>query len=194
MDTIPFNSISIILRSLDFAAKRHRSQFRKGEEKTPFVNHPIQVANLLANEGGEADPVLLSAAVLHDVIEDTVETVEDRNDLITEIREIFGDEILSLTLEVTDDKTLVKEERKRMQIEHGPGRSDRAKKLKIADKITNIRDLMYYPPAGWQRSRIIAYFDWSEQVVAGLRGVNAKLDNLFDAELRNARSMYRADS
>ena len=81
-----------------------------------------------------------------------------------------------------------------MQIEHGPGRSDRAKKLKIADKITNIRDLMYYPPAGWQRSRIIAYFDWSEQVVAGLRGVNAKLDNLFDAELRNARSMYRADS
>jgi (p)ppGpp synthase/HD superfamily hydrolase len=191
MEKIPFTSISVILRSLDFAATRHRSQFRKGEEKTPYINHPIQVANLLVNEAGETDPVLLSAAVLHDVVEDTVDSVEERDLLIEEIRLIFGEEILSLTLEVTDDKTLLKEERKRLQVEHAVHISNKAKKLKSADKIMNIRDLMNCPPSGWTRARVIDYLNWCEMVNEGVRGVNGKLDSLFTETLKMARVMYR---
>jgi guanosine-3',5'-bis(diphosphate) 3'-pyrophosphohydrolase len=191
MEIIPFEPLSVILKSLDFAATRHRSQFRKGEEKTPYINHPIQVANLLVNEADETDPVLLSAAILHDVVEDTVESVAERDELIEEIRRIFGDEILALTLEVTDDKTLLKEERKRLQVEHAALLSGRAKKLKTADKIMNIRDIVTCPPLGWPRSRVIEYFNWSEKVNQGTRGINQKLDKLFDDELKRARIMYR---
>jgi len=191
MEMIPFASISIILRSLDFAATRHKSQFRKGEEKSPYINHPIQVANLLVNEAGETDPVLLSAAVLHDVVEDTVNSVEERDLLVEEIRVIFGEEILSLTLEVTDDKTLIKEERKRLQVEQAAHKSVRAKKLKSADKIMNIRDLMNCPPIGWTRNRVIDYLDWCEKVNEGVHGVNEKLDSLFEEALAQARVMYR---
>jgi GTP diphosphokinase / guanosine-3',5'-bis(diphosphate) 3'-diphosphatase len=191
MEKIPFEPLSVILKSLDFAATRHRSQFRKGEEKTPYINHPIQVANLLVNEADETDPVLLSAAILHDVVEDTVDTVEERDELIEEIQQVFGDEILVLTLEVTDDKTLLKEERKRLQIEHAAHISIRAKKLKTADKIMNIRDIVTCPPTGWTRARVIEYLEWSEKVNQGTRGVNQKLDKLFDEELKRARIMYR---
>lgn len=191
MEMNPLNPISVILRSLDFAATRHRSQFRKGEEKTPYINHPIQVANLLINEAGETDPVLLAAAILHDVVEDTVDSVEERDLIIGEIRSIFGDEILSLTMEVTDDKTLVKEERKRLQVEHAADKSVRAKKLKSADKIMNIRDLINCPPLGWTRNRVLDYLNWCEKVNEGVRGVNGKLDSLFEEVLKQARVMYR---
>jgi GTP diphosphokinase / guanosine-3',5'-bis(diphosphate) 3'-diphosphatase len=191
MERIPFEPLSVILKSLDFAATRHRSQFRKGEEKTPYINHPIQVANLLVNEAEETDPVLLAAAILHDVVEDTVDSVGERDELIEEIRRIFGEEILTLTLEVTDDKTLLKEERKRLQIEHAAHVSVRAKKLKTADKIMNIRDIVTCPPTGWTRARVIEYLEWSEKVNQGTRGVNQKLDKLFDEELKRARIMYR---
>jgi GTP diphosphokinase / guanosine-3',5'-bis(diphosphate) 3'-diphosphatase len=193
MKMIPIEPLSVILKSLDFAATRHKSQFRKGEEKTPYINHPIQVANLLVNEAGETDHVLLAAAILHDVVEDTVDSVAERDQLIEEIRHIFGDEILALTLEVTDDKTLLKEERKRLQVEHASQISLRAKKLKTADKIMNIRDIVTFPPAGWTRIRVIDYLDWSEKVNQGIKGVNQKLDDLFDEELKMARIIYRAN-
>ena len=181
---------SIILRTLDFAAHRHRSQFRKGEEKIPYINHPIQVANLLRNDAEESDPVLLAAAILHDVVEDTVDSAGEREQLIDEIRQLFGDEITELTLEVTDDKTLAKEERKLRQILESGHKSERARKLKIADKIMNIRDLMYHPPVGWTRRRIIEYLDWSESVVKCCRNLNPRLDEIFDLELDKARRVY----
>lgn len=185
---------SIILKALEFAAARHKSQFRKGLDKTPYINHPIQVANLLVNYGGESDPVLLSAAILHDVVEDTVNSVGERDELIGTIAEMFGQEILSLTLEVTDDKTLDKKERKRLQVENASQKSDNAKKLKIADKIMNLRDISENPPADWSLQRISEYFDWAENVVAGLRGVNRKLEDLFDDCLLNGRIKYGWDS
>jgi (p)ppGpp synthase/HD superfamily hydrolase len=184
------NDLALILKSLDFAAFRHKGQLRKGEGSTPYINHPIQVANLLANYAGEADPVLISAAILHDVVEDTVNSTSERDELIDQISEIFGEEILSLTLEVTDDKTLDKFERKKLQIESAPHKSDRAKKLKIADKIMNLRDLTDNPPSDWSRDRITDYFDWAEKVVEGLRGVSQKLDDLFDEDLAIARARY----
>lgn len=188
------DDVSLILKALDFAAARHKNQFRKGEDRAPFINHPIQVANLLANEAGEKDPVLLAAAILHDVIEDTVNSASEKKALEEEITAIFGAEVLNLTLEVTDDKSLVKSERKRLQVEQASHKSVRARKLKIADKILNIRDIMMFPPVGWPIERIIEYFDWAESVVSGLRGVNPLLDEMFDVTLRNARKKYRQKS
>ncbi len=183
--------IGIILKALDFAAKRHRNQFRKGAEKIPYINHPIQVANLLVNEGGEKNTVLICAAILHDVIEDTVENVEERQELIDEISEIFGKEVLSVTLEVTDDKTLEKKVIKQLQIEEANHKSLNAKKLKIADKIMNVIDITNNPPSDWPIERLIEYLDWSEKVVAGLRGVNVRLEDLFDKCLAEGRVKYR---
>lgn len=181
---------ALILKALEFAAARHRRQFRKGSDRTPYINHPIQVASLLANEAGETDTALLAAAILHDVIEDTVESVNEKNKLISLIGNMFGKEIISLTLEVTDDKTLDKQERKRLQVEHASTRSLNAKKLKIADKIMNLRDITDNPPEGWSLSRISDYLDWAENVVAGLRGVNEKLEDLFDETLHKSRMKY----
>src|SRR5450759_552326 len=185
------DDVGLILRALEFAATRHKTQFRKGEDKSPYINHPIQVANLLANEAGEKDPVLLIAAILHDVIEDTVVTPKEKQELINQISEIFGEQVLALTLEVTDDKSLEKPERKRLQIEQAPHKSDNAKKLKIADKIMNVRDITNNPPTSWPLQRIREYFDWAEKVVAGLRGVNKNLENMFDECLLVGRVKYK---
>jgi guanosine-3',5'-bis(diphosphate) 3'-pyrophosphohydrolase len=187
------NDTGLILKALEYASHRHRSQRRKGRGEIPFINHPIQVASLLANVGGETDPILLAAAILHDVIEDTVNSVEERTTLMSEISVIFGEEILSLTLEVTDDKTLEKKVRKQLQIEHAIHKSVRAKKLKIADKITNLRDIIISPPDWWTHYRIVEYLEWSEQVVNGLKGVNPALEDLFDKTLAEARSKYVTD-
>lgn len=184
------DDIGLVLKALEFAAIRHKNQFRKGEDRPPYINHPIQVANLLANEAGERDPVLLTAAVLHDVIEDTVDSSDEKDELIYEIRSLFGEEVLSLTLEVTDDKNLRKPERKRLQVEHAPNISGNAKKLKLADKILNVRDITNNPPVGWHLERIIEYFDWAEQVVAGLRGVNRKMEDMFDMTVARAREKF----
>lgn len=185
---------SLILKALEFAAGRHRSQFRKGLDRTPYINHPIQVASLLANDAGETDTELLVAAILHDVIEDTVNSVEERDELIGVISGMFGESILALTLEVTDDKTLEKQERKRLQVENASHKSLNAKKLKIADKIMNLRDITYNHPADWQLQRISDYFDWAEDVVAGLRGINIKLEAIFDQTLTKGRSKYGLQS
>jgi len=184
------DDVGMILRALEFAACRHRTQKRKGEDQSPYINHPIQVASLLANEGGERDPTLLTAAILHDVIEDTVNSQQEKQELINQISEIFGEQVLSLTLEVTDDKSLEKPERKRLQVEQAPHKSDNAKKLKIADKIMNVRDITNHPPTWWSVQRILDYFDWAEKVVAGLRGVNKKLEEMFDESLINGRAKY----
>ena len=180
----------LILKALEFAAARHKRQFRKGSGRTPFINHPIQVASLLANDAGETDPVLIASAILHDVIEDTVESAGEKEVLIKLIDKLFGNEILTLTMEVTDDKTLDKKERKRLQVEHAPYMSVNARKLKLADKIMNLRDITDDPPEGWPVRRITEYLDWAEKVASGLRGVNKKLEDLFDDELYRSRMKY----
>ena len=182
------NDIAKILKALEFASGRHKSQLRKGEEKTPYINHPIQVASLLANEGEENDIELLTAAILHDVIEDTVNNPEEKGQLINQISDLFGEEVLLIVNEVTDDKSLEKNERKRLQIEQSSHKSEKAKKLKIADKIANVHDITFYPPKDWTLERKMKYLDWAEQVVAGLRGVNKKLEDLFDETLTIGRA------
>jgi len=184
------NDIGLILSALEFSAIRHRKQLRKGEEKTPYINHPIQVAKILAIEGNETDAALIAAAILQDVVEDTVDYPEEKQQLIEQIRQLFGEEVISIVLEVTDDKMIEKKERKILQIQHAAHKSDTAKKLKIADKITNVRDITIDPPVHWPLQRKLEYFDWAEKVVAGLRGVNENLETLFDNTLENARKTY----
>ena len=166
-------TIALVLKAAQFAAEKHRHQRRKDAHASPYINHPIALAKLLANEGGIEDAEVLCAALLHDTIEDT-ETTAD------ELRAEFGDAITDIVLEVTDDKALSKEDCKRLQIEHAPHASHKAKLVKLADKICNLRDIVSSPPAKWSIERKQEYFDWAAKVVAGARDAHAGLAALFD--------------
>jgi guanosine-3',5'-bis(diphosphate) 3'-pyrophosphohydrolase len=170
-----------LLKAIAFAADKHRHQRRKDADASPYINHPIAVATVLAAEGDVSDEVTLIAAALHDTVEDTQTTFE-------ELEEHFGPEVTSLVRELTDDKSLQKAERKSLQIEHARNSSVRAKQLKIADKICNVRDITLSPPSDWPLHRRRDYLAWSEQVVAGCRGVNAKLDQAFDHAISAAKN------
>ncbi len=163
----------MFVKAVAFATEKHRNQRRKDADASPYINHPIALANVLANEGGVSDATVLCAAVLHDTIEDT-ETTE--NELTT----TFGSRVSSVVLEVTDDKSLEKHVRKQRQIEHAPHISTEAKLVKLADKICNLRDILASPPANWSTERKQAYFDWASRVVAGVRGVHPNLEAVFD--------------
>jgi guanosine-3',5'-bis(diphosphate) 3'-pyrophosphohydrolase len=169
-----------LLAALRFAADKHSRQRRKDPDATPYINHPIAVAEVLVRIGRVNDLATLQAAVLHDTIEDTQTTPQ-------ELDEHFGEEVRLLVQELTDDKTLPKEERKRLQIEHAPHMSPRAKQIKIADKICNLADITATQPADWPLQRKRDYLDWAERVVAGCRGCNHDLDHYFDAVLKSRR-------
>lgn len=162
-----------MLRALGFAAEKHRSQRRKDAEASPYINHPIALADLLVNEAGEDDPIVIAAAILHDTVEDTETT-------LSELTQHFGAQISAIVAEVTDDKALEKRERKRLQIEHAPTASAAAQKVKLADKICNLRDLEKSPPAKWPVERRREYFEWAKAVVDGLRDQHPALAALFD--------------
>jgi GTP diphosphokinase / guanosine-3',5'-bis(diphosphate) 3'-diphosphatase len=178
------NPISIVLGASAFAALKHRDQRRKGAEASPYINHPIAVANVLANEAYVTDPVILAAALLHDTIEDTDTTAD-------ELTAEFGPGIAEIVLEVTDDKSLPKQERKRLQIEHAAALSEKAKLVKLADKICNLRDMNQSPPVDWSIQRKAEYFAWAKQVVDPMRGVSPTLEALFDAAFAHGRSASR---
>ena len=175
------SDLAKFIEAASFAAKKHRAQKRKGDDGEPYINHPLEVANLLASVGKITDFDVLIAAVLHDTVEDTETTKE-------EITKLFGEEVCKMVLEVTDDKTLPKAERKQLQIEHAPHLSTGAKQIKLGDKISNIRDVSDKPPDGWSNQRRLEYIEWGEKVVAGLRGANAALERCFDETIESARS------
>lgn len=169
-------AVGLILRAIAFAADKHRNQRRKDADATPYINHPIALASALKEEGGVTDPVVLVAAILHDTIEDTETTAY-------ELEKLFGPVITKVVLEVTDDKSLKKAERKKRQIEHAATASKAAQQVKLADKICNLRDILASPPADWSEERKREYFEWAKQVVDGLRGVNRELERAFDQVL-----------
>jgi len=177
MQRQPERDLALLFRALAFAAHKHRDQRRKDAEASPYINHPIALAEVLAGEGGIADVEVLAAALLHDTIEDTATTAE-------ELRSQFGARIAGIVAEVTDDKDLPKEERKRLQIEHAPAISHGAKLVKLADKICNLRDVADRPPAQWGLGRRQEYFEWAKQVIDGLRGAHRGLEEAFDAAYR----------
>ena len=162
------------VQALAFASEKHRHQRRKDAHASPYINHPIALADVLVNEAGVIDSDVLCAAILHDTIEDTETTAE-------ELRARFGPRITAIVLEVTDDTSLSSQVRKQRQIEYAPRASREAKLVKLADKICNLRDILASPPANWGVQRKRAYFDWAQQVIAGVRGVHPGLESIFDA-------------
>lgn len=170
-------AIKLYTRSINFAAIKHRDQRRLDAQKSPYINHPIGVANILANEGDVTDTETLISAVLHDTVEDTDTTLE-------EIEEIFGAAIRNIVAEVTDDKSLEKAVRKQLQIEHAKTASPKAKLVKLADKLYNLRDLQRNTPEGWTQQRSDDYFVWAKKVVDNLRGSNKKLEAALDEVFR----------
>ena len=165
--------LGLILHALEFAAHKHRDQRRKDVHASPYINHPIALANVLINEADIHDPEVICAALLHDTIEDTETTPG-------ELAHEFGERIRDIVLEVTDDKNLQKADRKRLQIEHAADASRQAKLVKLADKICNLRDIASGPPAKWSLERQQEYFDWAKEVVDQVRGTDPRLESAFD--------------
>jgi guanosine-3',5'-bis(diphosphate) 3'-pyrophosphohydrolase len=169
----PEKDLALLFRALAFAAHKHRDQRRKDAEASPYINHPIALAEVLAGEGGVKDAEVLAAALLHDTIEDTETSWQ-------ELRGAFGDEVADVVLEVTDVKWTKKSLRKRLQVARARHASERAKLVKLADKIVNLRDVASHPPASWSLERRQEYFDWAKEVIDRLRGAHPELERRFD--------------
>ena len=176
---------TFLLSALRFAARAHRDQRRKGMDASPYINHPIEVAHILASVGGVEDPLVLAAAILHDTLEDTEATA-------AEIEAAFGAEVRRMVEEVTDDTSLGGSERKRIQVERAPALSPGARLVKLADKIANVVDVLHDPPAGWTLERRTRYLDWTERVVERVRGTSPALERRYDEALAEARVGLRA--
>ncbi len=181
------NDTAFLLAAIRFAADRHRDQRRKGEDASPYINHPLEVAHLLATTGGVDDVEVLAAAVLHDTIEDTETRPED-------LERRFGARVRAIVEEVTDDKSLPKNVRKRKQIEHAPVLSTDAKLVKLGDKISNVLSVVNAPPVDWSDARRREYLDWTVRVVEGCRTASATLADAYDHVLAGARDKIDLDA
>ncbi len=168
-----------VIEACAYAARKHLHQRRKGVAGEPYVNHVIDVA-LRVSRSTAADDDLLIAALLHDVIEDTDGTAE-------EIESLFGPDVAQVVLEVTDDKSIPKAARKAAQEAEVKHKSARAKRIKLADKASNLTALAESPPLHWDHDRALAYVDWAERVIAGARALDPDLEAAFDASLALAR-------
>jgi guanosine-3',5'-bis(diphosphate) 3'-pyrophosphohydrolase len=173
--------VRLVSEAAELAARRHNGMARKGRGNEPYINHLAEVAHLLAVATDGADAELVAAGWLHDTIEDTETTRE-------ELAERFSQRVASLVVECTDDMSLSKAERRRLQVVHGPKKSAGAKLIKIADKVSNIGARIHSNPTAEERDDLADYTGWAEQVVAGCRGGNPWLDTTFDDMVQKARS------
>jgi (p)ppGpp synthase/HD superfamily hydrolase len=181
MEATPADTLAL-LRAASFAARVHATHRRKGAAGEPYVNHVLEVAQILAEHG--APPEAIVAALLHDTVEDSD---KDPEPITPErIAAEFGETVAAIVAEVSDDKSLPKESRKALQVKHAPGRSAAAKALKLADKISNLRAIAASPPANWDHGRRVEYVGWAGRVAHGLKGTHPSLDALFDATYREA--------
>ena len=175
-------SVNKLLHAAAFAAEKHRKQPRKGADPSPYINHPLEVAQIIALVGGVEDEDILVAAILHDTVEDTETTLE-------ELSHEFGPKVSGYVNEVSDNKSLPKAERKRLQIEHAAHLSVGAKIIRLGDKITNVREIGTNPPADWSLSRQAEYLEWAGKLVDGLRDANPKLEEFFDQTVGSVRKI-----
>ena len=177
-----FRAVPAVLKAAHFAAKKHAGQRRKGAAAEPYINHLLEVAELVASALAEPDTNLVIAALLHDTVEDAGVTKE-------ELIEAFGSDVAALVMEVTDDKSLPKAERKRLQIVTASKKSVRAQGIKLADKISNLRAIVASPPTDWSVERKREYFDWAKRVVDGLSAPNQILKAEFERLYRQVESL-----
>ncbi len=175
------SDVLLLARAFAFAAEHHAGQSRKGEAAEPYVNHVADVACRVAEATGGADARLVAAALLHDTVEDTRATEED-------IRVSFGDDVADLVMEVTDDQSLPDDARRQAQVDHAPHMTDRAKRLKLADKASNLTEIAESPPRDWSAERKRDYAGWAERVLAGLRGVDAGMERTLEHAIARVRA------
>jgi (p)ppGpp synthase/HD superfamily hydrolase len=181
------NAWITVLKAADAAAFWHTHQRRKGKREEPYINHLIEVAMLVAEATGGQYPDLVVAALLHDAIEDQ----EVPRHMIAES---FGDDVAALVEELTDDKTLPKSERKQRQVDTAHRKSEGAKIVKLADKISNLRAIAASPPAEWSVRRRLDYIEWARQVVDSLKGVNPWLEEQFTEAAHRAELSVRPNT
>lgn len=175
----------LILQAAEFAAHKHKDQRRKDKQASPYINHPVKVALVIAEIGGIKDPDVLAAAILHDTLEDTDTTPE-------ELEQRFGKKISAMVEEVSDDNSLPRIERKLKQVEHAPHLSKGATLVKLGDKICNVADLIIAPPANWNIDRKTEYLDWAEQVIKHCKPVNKHLEAHFSKVIASSRKQLLA--
>lgn len=181
------SDIALVLRAAEFAAYKHRKQRRKGRSKRPYIGHCIEVALLIAEVGKIEDADVLAAALLHDTVEDT-KTTRD------EIRQEFGASVDELVYEVTDDKSLDRAEQKELQVTHAPHLSAGAKIIKLADKISNVREIGTDAPKGWDFKRREKYFAWARRVVDAIGRVNPELEQRFDSTFEESTRLLAEEA
>lgn len=167
------NQLCLIADALKFAADQHRDQRRKDSFAAPYINHPIELMHTLIFDGKILDIDTIVGAILHDTIEDTGATYAG-------IAKRFGLSVAVIVDEVSDDKSLPKEERKLLQIEHASLITAKSQAVKVADKICNGRDLIRCRPVGWDDARVSTYFNWARTVVNQIRPVWPDFVDVFD--------------
>ena len=173
--------MNLVLKATQFAALKHCDQRRK-DGKTPYIIHPISVAMILSEIGSIEDPEILSAALLHDTLEDTDTSAH-------ELDKNFGSRVRIIVEELTDNDMLTFSQSKQMQIENAPYLSKNATLVRIADKISNVSDVIENPPAEWNQKRCNKYVDWAEAVMNNCQKVNQDLENHFFELLTEYRKL-----
>jgi len=178
---------SFFIKAVTFAAEKHKHQTRKGDGSS-YICHPLRVAQILIDNlelrmNTDFGRTCILGAILHDTVEDTDTTLE-------EIKEHFGEDVMKVIADVSDDKSLAKLERKKLQIVHAKEACRQAQLIKIADKIDNLRDLLKQPPEGWTFEDIRGYFLWSREVLKQIDkpiSLMAIVNELFNAEIDGQR-------
>jgi guanosine-3',5'-bis(diphosphate) 3'-pyrophosphohydrolase len=173
-----------LLSAVRFAAEQHRDDRRKGETAAPYINHPITVAEQLAAHGLGEDVELLMAAVLHDVIEDTDATYDG-------VRQRFGARVADVVQEVSDDKSLEKDARRKLAVDTIAHKSRAARLIKLSDLIANVHDVIHHPPK-WSLERKLNYVRWAERMAAGIAGTHAGLEAALAREIGAAFTALEA--
>ncbi len=166
------DTLSPFFNALAFAAEQHQYQGRGGYKRLPYINHIIKVTQTLIDIGKEKDRPTIIAAILHDVVEDSAITIRD-------VAGQFGEEVAFIVAELTDDMRLPYDQRKQLQVDKASQLSLAARKIRITDKASNIRDIFSYPLT-WTTEKKRTYVENSIQIVDQIRGTNKALEGYFD--------------
>jgi hypothetical protein len=175
-----------LTRALAFAAEAHRNHRRKGASQEPYINHLIEVLDLVTSVE-DSDMDVLIAALLHDVLEDT-RTGYD------ELVATFGERVARIVQENSDDMTLPKPERRRARLAGIGKKSREARLVKLADIISNLRAIVISPPAGWSNDRRLGYLESCRNLVDAGRGSNAEIERIFDDTAKEVEEAIRTES
>ena len=180
------SDMASVFKAADFAASHHAGQFRLGGQ-VPYINHPLNVCKILADEGGVEAPSILSSALLHDILEDTDVTEEF-------LAKVFGQEICSIVVELTNDLSLSKLGRKEEQIRRAATYSQSAAIVRAGDQISNLRSVISSPPPNWSPGRCSAYIQWMKRVASAMTSLPEPLRSLHAQALQDAEAMFGSDS